>query len=377
MAKKSQKNKNQKNLATSQALVVYQKPAEKKKKKPKSKNKVDLTNMGLTMYKAALLDPFSINAQGARVPDMYASPTTTRHITKTFTIATNASGEADIVVLPSAYHHAVSPRGSLVNGAAWLTIDGNSVANALQYTDPNTLAASLTNYRIVGYGVKIFGIQSMTGTAGKVLVATSPISSNVNDKNATIGGFANNSTNSSATKANTLKTYGIPTSSGVVDVASLPSMPNSMETSLVRVTEVPMRVIPKLTSPEAFMFRQSMDNAIGFNINQQTSVTNVVTGDASWLRVAGFECVTIALTGCAASTNCLEVEVVYHLEGNPFQSTTGFAVIGNDTNASLVAPVSWMNIVQSVAKTPAFKTAVETAGNSFFPGLGTLANKFF
>jgi len=378
MSNKNKNNKNQKQAKQTTALVVYQKP------KPKTLKKHSLgkrgkykSEDGLNSYRAALMQPFSIEAQGARVPDMYCAPTATRHITKTFTVSTNASGEADIIVLPSCYFHAVSTRGSLVGGAVWATVDGADQTSGLQYTDPSVLAAHLTNHRIVGYGVKVFGIQSMTGTAGKVLLATVPMSSWCNDRTATVGGRSSNSVNTSATRAGTLVAWGIPTSGNVVDIASMPSLPNSMETSLVRATEVPLQVIPKIISPEAFNFRETKDNAIGFALTQQLSPTAITTGDCSYLRIAGHEAVVIALTGCNNSASVLEVEVVYHIEGNPYQNTTGFAVIGNDATRSFVNPTGWMNIVQQVAKAPAFKSMVETAGNTVFPGLGTLANKFF
>jgi len=345
-------------------------------KKSKKNQKKKTPDNAAQQYRAALSAPFTLAAQGARVPDMYSVPTTTRHITRTFTVSANALGECDVVVLPSAYWHAFSPRGSLVNGGTWSLLDGTSVANAVQYTTPNVLAGQLTNYRIVGYGVRVFGISSMTSTQGKVLAATVPLSSWINESTATVGGQNSNHTNTSATAANTLKAYGIPQGSGIVNVAAIPSLPNSMETSMVRITENPLNVIPKISGPEAFSLRQVDDSALGFNITDQTSNVFIASGDASYLRLAGHEAVVICATGCAASTNVLEVEVCYHLEGNPYQSTAGFGVIGNDSTATVVNPISWMNVIQSVARLPAFKEGVTTIGNSFFPGLGTLANRF-
>jgi len=348
-----------------------------KKKKNKQQQVPTKTNANANAYYRALADPFSQGANGARVPDMYCCPTATRHITKTFTLTTNASGEADIIVLPSAFWHAASPRGSLASGATWTWLDGTVTSSAVQYTDRSTLAAQLVNHRIVGYGVKVFGIQSMTGTAGKVLGATVPISSWIADKTNPIGGQAVSSSNASGTRTKTLTAWGVPTSAGVVDIPSIPSLPNSYETSLVRVTENPIQIVPKITSPEAFNFRQSDDSAAGFNINGQTSATFVTSGDASYLRLSGHEAVIIAVAGASGSTNVLEVEVCYHLEGNPYQSTTGFAVIGNDGLSVSVDPINWMGVVQKVAQLPAFRDAVVMTGNTFFPGLGTLANRFF
>jgi len=360
------------------ALVVYkqqsQKPQKKKTVKKKNKGHAARPDGNASAYRAALSDPFSAGSQGARVPDMYSVPTTTRHITRSFTVSTNASGEADLVVLPSAFHHAISTRGSLVGGVNWVTADGASQAASLQTTPPASLSSQLVNYRIVGYGVKVFGVSSMTTTQGKVLMATVPVSSWVNDKNAAVGGIASTSNNSLASRGNTLSAYGVPVASSVVDISSLPNLSNSMETSMVRITENPVTVIPKVSSPEAFNFRQSADSSIGFAINNQTSASYVQSGDASYLRVGGHEAVVIAASGCVASTNVLQVEVIYHIEGMPMQSNT--SVIGNDSSATCIAPLTWMNVIQHVAKMPSFREGVQAAGNSFFPGLGTLANRF-
>jgi hypothetical protein len=372
--------KNQhKNDKTSTALVVYQKSAAKQKQNNSRKKKKNRSpNLGGGNYKSALLEPFAVTAQGARVPDMYSVPTTTRHITKSFTVNANASGEFDVIVLPSAYHHAISPRGNLASGATWSLLDNTTVASGLQYTSPAVLGGQLTNYRIVGYGVRVFSTSSMTGTQGRVLIGTTPVSSWINDKTAFVGGQSTNATNTNGTRANTLNAWGIPQTSGVVDIPSLPSLPNNLETSAVRLAERPLYVIPKITSPEAFAFKQSNDSAIGFNITDQTSTTFVTSGDASYMRLAGHELVVLAGTGFAASaTGCLEIEVVYHLEGNPFQSTTSFGIIGSDSAATDVNPTKWMSIIQQVARAPGFRDMVEIGGNSFFPGLGTIATKLF
>jgi len=370
----NKKNQNK----VSNALVVYKQQPSKKTKKKKNKNisNVSSGNSALVSYKAALCEPFSLAASGARVPDMFSCPTTTRHITKTITIVTNSSGDADLIVLPSALAHALSSRGNISGGANWSPMDySTAISNAMVYTDQALLAGQITNYRVVGYGVKVFGVASMSNNSGKVLVATVPISSYINARYG-VGGQSPTIANPFATVANTLKSYGIPNSGSVVDISSIPNMINSMEVSMINISERPLFVIPKITSPEAFTFRESTDNSIGFNIVNQTSASNVQAGDASYLRLAGHEAVLVAITGSALSTPVLEVELTYHLEGTQAPNTTA-GIIGSDSSLSVVGPVSWMNTVQSVARMPAFRQAVEVGGNSIYPGLGTLANRFY
>jgi len=353
----------------SKALVVRPK-AGKSTSKPKS-----AATSPLVVYKAALADPFSTLAQGARVPDMYSVPTATRHITRKFTLSSNASGECDVVVLPSAFYHALSPRGSIVGGNSWLTLDGATVTNAAVLTTTSALSPQLINYRIVGYGVKVIGIASMTTNSGSLTIATVPVDGYQNTKD-TIGGQASNSANASATVANTLTSWGVPNASSVVSVSSLPSLPNTLETSMINVSERPISVSPKICAPCAFDFKLSSDIGPGYNITSQTSAVSVSAGNASFMRVGGHEAVILAATGCPASTSMLDIEIIYHLEGTPFISATANQVVGSDSSNIVCDPVGWMNVVRDVAATPSFKTVAVAAANTFFPGLGTAVGRY-
>jgi len=368
------KNKKQN---TTQAIVVYSKPAQKqnkKKKKSSGSNGAD----PVSVYKKALSMPFDPQSLGARVPDMYACPTVTRHITRTVTLTTNAGGEADLIILPSAYQNAVSPRGSISGGSTWTLMDGNTYTNSVIYTSATTLSTAITNYRIVGYGIKVMGTSSMTTSQGRLVIATAAVSTNVNDKLATVGGQATNSNNAGASMGNTIQQYGFPTSaSGTVDITQLPMAQSSVEISMVNACEKPVFVTPKITSPEAFVFKNTKDSSLGFGVTDQTSVSFVSSGDPSYLRVAGFESVAVTVTGGPVSTSVVDVEIIYHLEGLPsYQSSSGIGIAG-DAAAVSVNPLGFLNAVQTVAKMPAFRAGVETLGNSFFPGLGSLANRLF
>lgn len=330
----------------------------------------------ISTFRAALTSPFSSAATGARVPDLYSVPTSTLHITRRFTLVTNSSGEADVIILPNAYWHAVSPRGSVVGGGGWSLLDGSTVTSAVVYTPTSNLQAKLNNYRIVGYGVRVMGVSSMTATQGVVLAAKAATHSYLNTKFDPVGGQTSTATNTNATRANTIIAYGYPKdTNNVVDLSALPTMPQSVETSLMAISERPMEINPKITSPEAFIFKQSADNAIGFNITDQTSLSNVQTGDASYLRVGGHESVCIAISGGPISQNAMEVEVIYHLEGVPNANSSQYVVA--DTPVALVNPMAFFSTVAKAALSPGFKQAAATGLNSVYPGLGTLAKSFF
>jgi len=342
----------------------------------KKRGAKDAASDSIRTYRAALSDPFSSLAQGARVPDMYSVPTTTRHITRRCTIVSNASGEFDLVVLPSAYFHAISPRGNIVGGGNWATLDGLTVNNAVLYTSEIGLAAQLTNYRIVGYGVQLVGTASLTNTQGMIAIATLPAEGFLNSKGA-VGGQASNFANAAASVANTLTAYGVPNSSSTVAINSMLSLPNSVETSMVSISEHPITVTPKICSPSAFNFRLTTDMGPGFNITSQTSAVSVSAGNASWLSFGGHESIVIAGSGLPNSTNVLEFEIIYHLEGTPYITSTANYQIGSDAATTVVNPVAWMEVVRDVASMPTFRTVAVGAGNALIPGLGTLLNKLF
>lgn len=369
------KNKQNK---TSKALVVYSQPAPNQQKKTKKKKKTHKSPDGdLSQYRSALLNPFSPVANGARVPDMYCVPTATRHITKVITVTTNSIGEFDAIVMPSAYWQAISTRGSLVGGQDWKLLNATTVPNGVIKTFPPDLATQLTNYRIVGYGVKVMGVESLLNAGGRICSATTPISSWCNEYSNTLGGVSTDVTSGSlANMANTLNAYGLPSSvSGLLDISALPAMPNSVEVPAVRLSENPLYITPKISSAEAFDFRQSKDQATGFSLVNHTPGTVIVGGDSSYLRLGGFEAVAITGSGLTPLTAVMDIEVIYHLEGNPFLSSS--SIIGSDSHtAATVNPVGWMNIIQSVAKQPSFRDMVEVGGNTLLPGLGSLATRF-
>lgn len=370
----------------SNAIVVYkERPAsgaqQNKKKNKKKKNGGSSSNKDIVAYRSALSTPFSLSAQGARVPDMFSCPTVTRHITRSITMSTNSNGDADMIILPNLFQHAISPRGSMVSEGSWATCDNVTVASGACTTATSALAAQLVNYRIVGYGVKIIGTQAESVASGKVHVATVPVSTWVNQISAPVGGQVTTRVDANQSSGATLLALGVPASSSgagaVVQIGAIPSLPNSMETSVSQLNERPMAVLPKVTSPEAFNFRLTADSTVGFSTVDQTSASWVTAGDSSYLRIGGHEAVVVAVTGAVISNPVLEVEVVYHIEGIPFVVTGAGYIVAQDSTRAVVDPVGLSNVIQQVAKLPAFRAAVEMGGNMLIPGLGTLANRFY
>lgn len=199
--KKGAARKNQKALATRPRAPVGN----------GKKNRGEVQDYA-TAYRAALMNPFSARAQGARVPDMYSAPTVPKHITQSYTLSTTAGAlPAQILILPNLYMPVICPAGALGGAQTWVTMDGQSTGTCV-INSTSVVSSQLTNYRIVGYGVRIYSTGAITSTSGRVLVATNPVSSWINHKPATIGGQATTNNNATASVSNTLQAYGMPVS---------------------------------------------------------------------------------------------------------------------------------------------------------------------
>lgn len=354
--------------------AIINKRVQKKTAKTNNKlvaNRVPKQNDDLVCYKMALSNPFSVDANGARVPDMFCVPTATRRITRSFTLSSSSTGTSDAIILPSAAWHAFTTNGG--NSSPTTFTVGSGSSYPVCYTDPAALASQISNYRIVGYGVKIIGTQNDNVASGKLYVATVPVSTwmNITD---TVGGQGDSHPDAAQTMGAWLTDMGIPNAANKVNLGVLPSMTNSILTSVQRVNETPLSVLPKISSPEAFNFRQSKDSTVGYSAQDQTSTSWITSGDASYMRVGGHEAVVIGIEGAVANSNLMEIELVYHLEGTA-AATSNTSPIAQANDRVVVNPLGWMQVVQQVAQLPAFRLAVEGAGNAIIPGLGTLANR--
>jgi len=317
------------------------------------------------MYKLALVDPFSEHVSGVKIPDMYSAPTATRRLVKSITVGTNGGGDFDLIILPNAYMNAISPRGCIPSGSTWSLGDGSTVGAGAVFTNATSLAGALTNYRIVSMGVRVRGVGSLTTTSGRIYAVTVPINSFVNDKTASVGGITPNINNANATAANTIIAYGLPNLAGAVDYNNMLNYPVSTEASIVSIAEKPLTIVPKVCGPSAFEFRQTSDRSMGFDIANQSSIANVQVGDASYLKVGGFEAVAIAGNG-PINTTLLEVEIIYHLEGNPFPVSSGISA--GTSNSPLVDPIAWIKAIENAARSETFQWVASRAMEYFLPG---------
>lgn len=362
-------------------IVVYKPPTRKLKKKTKvaKKKKISKINamsgdQNVGCYLAALSNPFSERAGGARVPDQYSAHTTTFELRASHTITASALGNIGVWVLPNVVTSMVVPDGTF-SGSSNLTWLDNTTTPACQRWgfDRDTLGSRLQNYRIVGMGVRVTNMSSMTNASGKIIMGSYPINAYYVTKNFTVGG-ATPATNTSATGSNTLSKWGVLNSGGNIDYASLVNYPGTKVISGLEAAEHEFDVIPKPCQPSAFEFREPNDSYQGFGFTGYIS-GSLAAGDPSYLKLDGFEACFIALSGGVASTSALDIEIVYHIEGAP-QIGAGNASNNFVNQVGSQSPTNmagFFSAVEYALKLPTVRQAAHVAADMAHPLLGKFA----
>lgn len=270
------------------------------------------------LYYNCLKDPFNPKYFGARVPDQYAVATSTHQIHRVTTVTTDASGNFQLLIVPSAFYHCVAVKGTMSNASTWLKPSNVSVTTASLYCDPASLANKLVNHRIVNYAIKIKSIASISSNQGVVEAVSFPAHTKI-PAAFSVGG--QNATNAADTLDRILTTYGLPLNgtgdSATVDTTCLSNFPEYVNCQTLKVSEKTLVINPKITEPTCFEFRQSYDNQWGTDVGIGLATGSIYTGDASYSHVDGFQSVFISGTGMPVSTAVCEIEIIYHLEGTP------------------------------------------------------------
>lgn len=337
----------------------------------------------VSSYHKALMDPFSLQAKDARVPDMYPEPTAVLRHKVTFGIKTNADGDANVLLLPSAYMHAIAFTPSVARGAS-PAVGGLVVGNSHEHfatTSPAGLAKYLSSYRVVGWGARVRMTQAVLNVTGRYAVAAVPCRGYVPDwvSSGYVGGTSPpTDVSSSATaahpisNADLLKQLGLPRgdSGGTVlahvSATSSTTVASEYETPLdgTALKKLPVHRLfvaneingavlelrGKPVSPAAFLFRSSENSDIGYDVSEHSG-THTNVGSASHLSIDGWTGFALSINNATANTEVCEVELVYHLEGNvPSVGTTD--IVGATTASAQVSMSNFHNALDQCARAP-------------------------
>lgn len=332
---------------------------------PRQMKPISGGDLEVDRYALALTAPFHPSAGGAKVPDQYCLPTTTRTIraTQTCTVA----GGAWLGLITNNPCMAIACQTGTMTDGQTLTALDNTQMGTFWGVDTATFKTQMDSYRIVGMGVRITGLSSMTNASGKFIVGTFPSSSWAMAKQFTIGGVTP-PTHATNTPAVTWKDWGLPYNGNFSNPALLVNYPGNRVISAMEMTENMFEIVPKLSDPEALIFRPAGDSYEG-PFQNDTGV-----GNADWLKLKGFETTFVYVSGATAGST-FDLEVVYHLEGRPNISagTPGTVVPMSSASSSPVAPVKFFKVLTEAAKQPTVKRVVETAAGFIHPMLGKIA----
>jgi hypothetical protein len=355
-------------------LANQLKNAKKKKKNAKNRRQQSVGPSNPTsQYRLALANPFHPDAEGCKVPDLFAAHTQTFKYRLSNTVTVDASGNALVVIFPNPQYSMFAANGTLSSGGTFTYGDGTAIATPVSYgfPVPNTMRA----WRIVSCGMRVTNLSSMTNAQGKFTVGTYPIDSFMKAQvfngaaGPTVDG-ATMATDAAASVNVTLNAWGIPTSGTSPLLANLVEYPGAQVISALEMAEKEVDVIPRPVDPRAFEFINT-DSIIGYQTINSAAV--VRAGRADYTKLSGFEAAFVAVQGAVASVSTFDVEVVYHVEASVItNATTGFPT-SSSANRS---PTDWpgfLSAIQYATSIPAVRTGVIEGASMIHPLLGTLA----
>lgn len=315
-------------------------------------------------YAKALMYPFSTQALGARVPDQYFSPTATFALREYLSLTSDASGNLDVIAMPNPLVPAWSTRSNISNGVTMSTPNGSTYPNGGIINSSVALAGKLKNYRIVSWGARIRNVSSMTNVSGVVTTALVPTHFRLRSpQNNPIGGqVAGGSGSGGFHIQNWLSSAGIPNTgigaSATVDLSNLLDLPYHARYPSLQLAEQGIEVRPKLVDPSGFLFRNSTDSLWGSDMQATTSAVYVQPGDASYTMADGWTNIVIGGSGFPASTNVMDIELIYHLEGSP--NVDAGTIFIADTPVAKMDPLGAMLAVAGLNRAQPFvKIAAE------------------
>lgn len=298
-------------------------------------------------YATALLDPFNPKALGARVPDEYAFPTSTIAMKQRVVLGTDGNGDLECIFMPNATTFATMGTGTYTG----------------QFSFP--IQQTLGNYRIVGWGVRAAWLLGQNQVSGEVALATVPSSHYILPPS-TLGGIpASGAAAANYDRQALLDAMSVPyTGSGTtarVDFTNVDALPWATVRTVSQSHEQVMTVNGRITSPEAYRFRQSKDRNLGYDIIAQTSAAYVSTGDASYLTCHGWNDIIIMGTGLPVNTKAVQVELIVHYEGTQLRTGLTGSLVASGAPIVAASPASMAQILGKAANSPWVRFAIDAA----------------
>lgn len=308
-------------------------------------------------YVAALTAPFSEEAEGARVPDLYTASTVTGKLHVSVPLTTTSNGYLNVAFFADPFTSLVMQNGTNT------VLSPYSSNSAVYYAQtPGNVAGLFASVRVVGAGLRIRGMLSLTSMSGRILVgALNPT-----------GYFPgpNKLNNSVLSQTDIVRLIcGTPGFPG----PGLLEYPDSLEVACASLgdnyIEIPFRPV----TPQAFMFKQAL-NSSTYSTSNSTTVGSYVyngtpaplgnTQDSSSAETYGWETICLFADGLPNSSACLQAEMIIHFEGTPMITpTVGAAIVAPSAEAKSPIDLSLFQKALKMAQDFDYDSAVKSVGS--------------
>lgn len=272
---------------------------------------------------AAPFDPASI---GIRVPDIFSFPTATYHVHGVTTLSTSSgSGIIGGAFLPNPVVSFIDTKfdsGSLtcVNSSGMTNIAFATTpagpSPCWSAITPTNLGTVLSSYRVASWGIRIKNLMTPLNATGRLYIAIVPSPQEVPSYYAITKGTIGYMVNSFI-------------GPGITNNSSILELPVSQEVSVTEMLSGAIQITPAPVNPVFYNFRSAAAAMqVGTDVFDGTHVTSPASGATatpagiSLTSLTGGSTVLVYADGLPLSTNCFEVEYIYHIEGTPVLSST-------------------------------------------------------
>lgn len=318
------------------------------------------------------INPFSRYSEGAKIIDGYKAMRVSYPVPASDILTTDASGNAQMLVLPNMSCSALVLTGTLSNTTSTFSFAPTTVAttpydtplatvglSGLSMDNATNLRSVGNKYRIVGWGVIVKTLPGVSSpgrilmtkftASGKAPLRTADISRSTQGGGGPINlqaGSGNTETASAGYDPTTdsarrptisafIQQQGLPSDGSLLQVEALRRIPTTTTSSIAALGVNALLIRGKRTSNEYLMWKgtgptyeaagevmtgvSTMDNpANAARAFEDLGIVNYSKGlDLTYMDMSGHDGLAIAITGAAASTGMLDFELVYHIEVTP------------------------------------------------------------
>lgn len=328
------------------------------RKKPKSKAKPHLAMSSETAkFAQALINPFHAEAFGARIPDLYSTPTIPLHCRNTITVTSGTAGAGSAVCfLPNPICTYLQLQGNITGQGI-----GYSIGPAAGMVPSGDLADQCEEFRVVGFGLRISNLQPPGTAVGRILVTAIPGLNRLPNEQA----LSAEADTAATWTTLTTGAFGLPgNSSGLF--AGLANYPSTEIFTVQELMANDIIVNSHVTSADYYRFRPAEGGTTGMILggtqyyhaedmmyNSATSAPNLTyAGTNKNLDLTGLSCIIVQLEGVPNSAECLTIEVTLHMEAIPVNGVTSYFA-GGESTSSPMDPDVCTKIIAASCREPA------------------------